>query len=141
MALSTAALAGVAREKLTAASGLYNVVRQVCGSVGIAAAATLVTRGTVIYRSRLSEAITPANLALAPWLHAGEHATASLGGGAAAASQRALALLDGYVTRQATVLAYNHVYQLITLSFFACLPLVLLLRKPKGHVEIEVGVD
>jgi DHA2 family multidrug resistance protein len=141
VALSTAALAGVERERLTAASGLYNVVRQVCGSVGIAAAATLVSRGTVLYRSRLSEAITPANPALAPWLRAGEHATASLGGGALAASQRALALLDGYVTRQATVLAYNHVYQLITLSFLACLPLVLLLRKPKGHVEVEVGVD
>jgi DHA2 family multidrug resistance protein len=141
VALSTAALAGVAREKLTAASGLYNVVRQVCGSVGIAAAATLVSRGTVVYRSRLSEALTPANPALMAWLHAGEHATASLGGDVAAAKLRALALLDGYVTRQAAVLAYNHVYQLITLSFFGCLPLVLLLRKPKGKVEVELGVD
>jgi DHA2 family multidrug resistance protein len=141
VALSTAALAGVPREKLTAASGLYNVVRQVCGSVGIALAATLVARGTVVYRSRLSEAITPENPAVSNWLHAGAQASASLGTDAAAAKLRALALLDGYVTRQASVLAYNHVYQLITLSFFAALPLVLLLRKPKGRVEVEIGVD
>jgi DHA2 family multidrug resistance protein len=141
VALSTAALGGVAREKLTAASGLYNVVRQVCGSVGIAAAATLVTRGTVTYRSHLSEAVTPASPTVETWLQAAAHATSSLGGDTAAASRRALALLDGYVTHQAAVLAYNHVYQLITLSFFACLPLVLLLRKPKGKVKVEIGVD
>lgn len=41
VALSTAALGGVAREKITAASGLYNVVRSVFGSVGIAMAATM----------------------------------------------------------------------------------------------------
>jgi DHA2 family multidrug resistance protein len=141
VALSTAALATVPREKLTAASGLYNVVRQVCGSVGIAAAATLVSRGTVLYRSRLSEAVTPANPAATAFLRAAERATASLGGDAATATKRALALLDGYVTHQAAVLAYNHVYQLITLSFLLSLPLVLLLRKPKGKVELELGVD
>lgn len=98
---------------------------------------SITTRGT----THLSEAVTPASPTVETWLQAAAHATSSLGGDTAAASRRALALLDGYVTHQAAVLAYNHVYQLITLSFFACLPLVLLLPKPQGKVEVEMRVD
>jgi DHA2 family multidrug resistance protein len=141
VALSTAALGGVAREKITAASGLYNVVRSVFGSVGIAMAATMVSRGTVLYRSRLSEHIVPGDPRVDHWLSSARGAFASLGGGEQLSASRAFALLDAYVTRQAAVLAYNHVYQLITLSFVGCLPLVLLLRRPRGHVEVELAAD
>lgn len=129
------------RTKLTAASGLYNVVRQVCGSIGIASAATMVSSGTTTYRAVLSEAITPADERVRTWLALTKAGLMRLGGDATFATQRALQLLDGYVTRQASVLAYNHIYQLITISFLACLPLVLLLKRPKGHVEVEIGVD
>jgi DHA2 family multidrug resistance protein len=140
VALSTAALAGVARDKLTAASGLYNVVRQVCGSVGIAAAATLVTRGSVIYRARLSQELVPGDPRVETWLQGIKAAMLRFGGDPALATRQAMAALEEYVVRQASVLAYNHIYQLITLSFLACLPLVLLLRRPRGRLAaIEVG--
>jgi DHA2 family multidrug resistance protein len=141
VALSTAALGGVAREKLTAATGLYNVVRQVCGSIGIAAAATMVARGTVLYRSRLSEKVVPGSVQVQQWMQAATAKMATLGGGARLTEERATRMLDGYVTRQAAVLAYNHVYQLITIALLACLPLVLLLRRPKGHVEVEIASE
>jgi DHA2 family multidrug resistance protein len=47
------------------------------------------------------------------------------------ATQRAIALLDGDVTRQAAVLAYNHIFVLVTVLFMMGVPLVLLLRR--GH--------
>jgi DHA2 family multidrug resistance protein len=141
VALSTAALGGVARAKLTAASGLYNVVRQVCGSIGIAVAATMVSRGTVLYRSRLAERLVPGDPRVMAWLASAQAAAQRLGGDSATTARRALAMLDAYVTRQAAVLAYNHVYQLITFTFAACLPLVLLLRRPSGHVEVEIGAE
>jgi DHA2 family multidrug resistance protein len=141
VALSTAALAGVSRAKLTAASGLYNVVRQICGSVGIAMAATMVSRGTVAYRSRLGERVVAGDTGTEAWLRQAQGAMQRLGGDSALAARRALAMLDGHVTRQAAVLAYNHVYQLITLAFVACLPLVLFLRRRAGHVEVEVAAE
>jgi DHA2 family multidrug resistance protein len=141
VALSTAALGGVARAKLTAASGLYNVVRQVCGSVGIAVAATMVSRGTVIYRSHLAERLVPGDPRVMAWLRSAQAVAQQLGGDPATAANRALAMLDRHVTRQAAVLAYNHVYQLITFAFLACLPLVLMLRRPAGHVELEIGAE
>ncbi|MCU1276908.1 MAG: family efflux transporter permease subunit, partial [bacterium] len=141
VALSTAALAGIARPEITAASGLYNVVRQISGSVGIAAAATMISRGTVRYRSVLAERVTLGDVRTQAWLHAATGAMQRAGADAATAAQRALRLLDLYVTRQASLLAYNHVYQLITASFALCLPLVLLLRRPRGHVEVEIGAE
>jgi len=141
VALSTAALAGVPRAKLTAASGLYNVVRQICGSIGIAAAATMVSRGTVLFRSRLSEKLVAGDTRVDAWLGSAKAAMRTLGGDPGLAARRALALLDGYVTNQASVLAYNHVYQLITVAFIACLPLVLFLRRNKGHAEVEIAAE
>jgi len=61
-----------------------------------------------------------------------------LGLDAAEAHARALDLLNIRVIRQATVLAYNHVFQLITLLFIIAVPLVMLLQKRamEGHAEI-----
>jgi MFS transporter, DHA2 family, multidrug resistance protein len=141
VALSTAALAAIDRPQITAASGLYNVIRQVCGSIGIAAAVTMVSRGTVRYRSALGEHVTVGDTRTQAWLHSATAAMVRAGSDAETAAHRALKLLDIYVTRQAAVLAYNHVYQLVTASFVLCLPLVLLLRRPQGHVEVEIGAE
>lgn len=55
VSLSTAALSTIPRPRMTAATGLYNVVRQVMGSVGIAIAATTLSSSTVRYHAILSE--------------------------------------------------------------------------------------
>ena len=58
VALSTAVLSTIEKPLLTAASGLYNVIRQVFASVGIALAATFLTRGEIRYRAILTEHVT-----------------------------------------------------------------------------------
>ena len=57
------------------------------------------------------------------------------------AHQRALELLDISVTRQATVLAYNHVFLLVTILFVLSLPLVLLLRRGSVPDGVEMPLD
>jgi DHA2 family multidrug resistance protein len=101
----------------------------------------MISRGTVRYRSALAERVTVGDVRTQAWLRAATHAMLRAGSDEATAARRALKLLDIYVTRQASVLAYNHVYQLITAGFVLCLPLVLLLRRPRGHVEVEIGAE
>ncbi|PYO76594.1 MAG: hypothetical protein DMD67_08110 [Gemmatimonadetes bacterium] len=108
VALSTAALGAIEKAKMTAAAGLYNVVRQVFGSVGIA-----VTMYDPVTRQ---------------WLGAVTAALRAAGSDAFTAARRALDLLNIDVTHQATVLSYNHVFALVMLLFAIALPLVLLLR-------------
>jgi DHA2 family multidrug resistance protein len=133
VALSTAALATVEKPKMTAATGLYNVVRQVSGSVGIALAATELTRGTARYHDMISEHVTAFDAAPAAFLARAQAAMMAAGADAGTAYRRALGVLNLSVHRQAAVLAYNHIYALVTILFLAAVPLAALLARSKGQ--------
>jgi len=137
VALSTAALSTIPRSRMTAASGLYNVVRQVRGSVGIAVAATELVRSQARYHDVLAEHVTPYGAATQDWLHSATAGMMSTGTDVVTATGRAIKLLDLRVMRQAIVLAYNHVLLLVAVLFAVSLPLVLLVR---GHRDAKVEV-
>ncbi len=132
VALSTAALAPIAKRNMTSASGLYNVVRQVFGSVGIALSATQLTSAQDRYRSLLSAHVTPYRDVAVHWLRMVTAAMSASGSDAATARLQALKLINGTVLAQATALAYNRAFFLVAILFLACFPLVFLLR---GHGE------
>lgn len=141
VALSTAALATIPRPEVTAATGLYNVSRQVFGSVGIAVAATQLTAGVTTYHAILAERAGQANSTAVGWLSQTTAAMmARTGADFATARMQALKLLDLMVTREATVLSYNRVFVLVSMLFIFALPLVFLLKR--GHaVESGIGAD
>ncbi|MDE3128952.1 MAG: DHA2 family efflux MFS transporter permease subunit, partial [Gemmatimonadota bacterium] len=68
VALSTAALATIEKPRMTSASGLYNVVRQVFGSVGVALSATQLTSGMARYHDMLSWHLGSTDVATWRWL-------------------------------------------------------------------------
>lgn len=139
-ALSTAALSPVPKERITAATGVYNVVRQVMGSIGIALAATLLTHGEAQYHAVLAEDASGA--ATRQWLAGAAAGLQHMGSTVAMAHERALGMLDAIVSRQATVLAYNHILSLVAALFTIALPLVLLLRRgSQTGDDVEIMVD
>jgi DHA2 family multidrug resistance protein len=132
VALSTAALAEIDRTQMTQATGLYNVVRQVAGSVGIAVAATIATNSTTRYYTVLGEHLTIYDPATRLFL---EEAAAALrlgGSDSVTAGRQALAVLNLNLLEQATVLAYNHAFKLVALLFALSVPLAFFLRRPAG---------
>jgi DHA2 family multidrug resistance protein len=140
VALSTAALSTIPRPQMTAATGLYNVVRQVMGSVGIAVAATTLTTSTVRYHAVLSADAG----ASAIGRQTVQRITAGMvqqGADQFTAHQRALGIVEGMIERQASVLAYNHVFLLVAALFFLGLPLVFLLRRGQAPATDEIHVD
>ena len=140
VALSTAALSTIARPNMTAATGLYNVVRQVMGSVGIAIAATTLSTTTARYHAILSED-AGASIAGQQWLDALTKGMMAKGADAFTAATQAMRVLDGMISRQASVLAYNHVFVLVSSLFFIGFPLVFLLRRGSPDAEVEIAVD
>lgn len=140
VALSTAALSTIPKPRMTAAAGLYNVVRQVMGSVGIAMAATTLDSSTVRYHALLSEDASASHQAGA-WVHGIAAAMQSKGADQFTAMQQAMRLVDATITRQAAVLAYNHVFLLVTALFVIGLPLVLLLRSGTPSEEGAIVAD
>ena len=141
VALSTAALATIPRAKMTAAAGLYNVVRQVMGSVGIAVAATELVRGQSRYHALLAEHVTSYGEATQEWLRGATAGMIRAGADVVTATGRALRLLDVRVVRQATVLSYNRVLLLVAALFLVSLPLVLLIRGGRGDAHAHVAAE
>jgi len=138
VALTTAALATIPRPQMTQAAGLYNVVRQVFGSVGIAIAASLLTRSTAAQHAVLAERVTAYDPVASSFIRGVTSALIERGADAMTAARQALHVLDARILRQAAVLAYGHVFELVTLLFLISLPLVLLLRAPKADPDLAV---
>jgi MFS transporter, DHA2 family, multidrug resistance protein len=137
VALSTAALATVEKPRMTAASGLYNVVRRLAGSVGVAVSATELTRGTFANHDLLVQHLGRTSPITLGWLHAVTGGMRAVSSNAFTAGKRALALLNADVMQQAAVIAYNHVFLLITGLFVISIPLVWFLRGVEFAKDME----
>jgi DHA2 family multidrug resistance protein len=131
VALSTVTLSSIEKKDMTDASGLYNVVRQVFGSVGIALSATFLTRYETIYHSILTEHITAYSDAAANWLNGMKGAYFSAGSDMSSAGQMSMKAIDYLVVRQGSMMAYNKVFFLCALLFFICFPLIFFLKNEK----------
>lgn len=131
VALSTAVLSTVEKPLLTAASGLYNVTRQVFASVGIALAATFLTRGEQRYHAILVEHVTHYSDIVIGMVGQFMQHVFITGKGVTGTEMEAIGLLEGIVTRQASMLAYNHVFSLICILYLLSMPLVLLIKDPQ----------
>ena len=132
VAIATAALATIPKPKMTAATGLYNVARQVCASIGIAIAATQVDAGAHRYHDLLAERVTMYGEGARVTLQRMAAAMVQAGADSVTAVHRSLGMLNGRVMRQAIVLSYNHLFQLAAMLFVIALPLTLLLSSKSG---------
>ena len=137
VALSTAALSTVEKRTLTAAAGLYNVVRQVFGSIGIAIAASQLTKSTTKYHALLAEKITDYSNETSGWIQSVLGVMQGQGADVATGRQMALTLLDGELNRQAGMMAYNHLFFLVTVLFIISVPLIFLLNSNKKKTGVE----
>jgi MFS transporter, DHA2 family, multidrug resistance protein len=141
LALSTAALATIPRPMMTQASGLYNVVRQIFGSIGIAIAASQLTRGIHRYDALLKQDLSTYNPAAQSFLRNATAGMMSRGVDEFTARMRALKVLDLTLFREAAVTAYNHVFALVAVLFLVAIPFVVFLRSTKGLTETEIMIE
>ncbi len=111
------------------ASGLYNLMRNLGGAIGLAAINLVVTMRSAAHTLHLQEQVNWARPGAVKMLNNMEMAlTASKEG---AAHQAALARLAMMVKREALTLTYNDVLLLMAGLFLIAVPLTLLLAKPK----------
>ena len=133
--LTTVAMDAIPREKMGNATSLFNLMRNIGGSVGIALTGTMLARHSQSTAVTLSANITaydPASQSMLAGLRA---AFAAAGADAATASSRAYAALAGMLARQATMVSFVGIFQLMGVMFVALVPLVLLMKRPKGRLE------
>lgn len=137
VSVSAAALSSIQRERMTAATGLYNVARQVFGSIGIALSSTLLTRGESWNRGVLIDHITSFGDRTVETLHDLSSFLLFQGVDPASADQGSLRVMEGLVMKHASMLSFNRVFFVIALLFLLCMPLIGLLN----DVRILKGVQ
>jgi DHA2 family multidrug resistance protein len=126
----TLTLGGLAPERLKLASGLFNLMRNLGGAIGIALCGTLLNDRTNLHFLRLAEHLTPANPALAPLLDRVAAAeSAARGLDAAAAHEAALMRLWSLALREAETQSYADAFLAVMLCFAVATAMVPLLRK------------
>jgi MFS transporter, DHA2 family, multidrug resistance protein len=125
-ALTFATLSPMLRNEGTA---LFNLIRNIGSSIGISVVQALFVSNTQIVHAALAQHVTPEALAqrtMGPF-----HGSATI------------AALNGAVTAQASMIAYIDDFYLMLLLTLLALPLLLLVRTPRGktaggpHVAIE----
>jgi DHA2 family multidrug resistance protein len=130
--LNNLALGNLAAEEVTAGSGLFNLMRQLGGSVGIATSATLFQQFQQAHRADLLRHVNPFSAATAMRLAKLKALVIGHGTPETLAQAKALRLLDGMVMKQATMMAFERLFLLFGIALLSALPLLLLMRR--GHL-------
>jgi DHA2 family multidrug resistance protein len=130
--LSTVALSGIPRVRMADATGLNSLLRQIGGSLGLAAFATLLPRFVTAARTGLAAHIDAGRPEVAARLGAVQSALAARGLDAAAAREAATRILDGTLARQASVLAFERMFLFAGIAFLFVIPVALFLRRAPG---------
>lgn len=128
MPLNQASMAAVSAEEAGDASGLYNMARNLGGSVGLALVGIFLDRRTTLHDDQLREAVT-ANATLANERIAANTASfIAQGSDAAHAHMQALGQLAQQIHVQALVITYSQTFYLLGMALLVCIPLALLLK-------------
>jgi DHA2 family multidrug resistance protein len=126
------------KHKIGNASGVFNLMRNLGGSIGISVSTTYLARVTQAHQANLVSHLTPYDPAFQQRLAS---LTAGLGqiSGAPQAQAQAYGLLHGLLLQQANLRAYVDMFCWTALIMALCLPGVLLLRKTvtKGVVAVH----
>jgi DHA2 family multidrug resistance protein len=130
-------VAEIKPQQMAQGTGLFNLSRQLGGSLGIAASATLITRFTARARDGLLPHLDPADPNVRAWLGQVTGAMSRLGASLPQAQARAYQILSYKLQQQASLLAYDKIYLTMGVVFVCALPLLLLFRTGRVSGSVE----
>jgi DHA2 family multidrug resistance protein len=129
--LTTASHDPIPREKMNNASSIYNLMRNVGGSIGIAGVTTIVARTTQRNINILGANVTPYGSATQSLLRNALGLFSGGGSPPGVAGNQAAGAVFGMVERQAAMLATIHAFRLLAIIFLCAVPLVFVMRRPR----------
>jgi DHA2 family multidrug resistance protein len=137
--LTTVALSRIPRHRMSDATGLNSLLRQVGGAVGLAIFATLLDRDTTQARVALAASVTAGDPNVQARIAAMMQGFEAHGVAPPLAQETALRALDGQLQAQASAIAFDRIFLLAGILFLLVLPLLLFLKVERhGHAELHV---
>jgi len=147
--LQTVVLSNIPRHRLSDATGLSSLLRQIGGSMGLAVFATRLSSGGVLAREAMKAHLVEQRPEVFNRLLAVQAGAIARGVDPAVAKQLSIASMYGLVARQGMVIAFDQMFVLGALLFAVVAPLFLFVRRPASstadlrnappqHVDVEV---
>ena len=133
--LMTVAMSTIRNEQMGNATGLFALARNLAGSIGIAVAIAMVSRGALRHQAYLTAHLTPYDL---PYQNAVQMGQAALtpGMGAAQAAPGTLGVIYKSLLMQTNMQAFADEFRWLALACFLSVPLVLLFKKSQGKKAV-----
>jgi DHA2 family multidrug resistance protein len=137
--LATMTTVTISNQEMGNATGLFNMLRNIGGSVGIAMATTELTRRADLHQTEIGAHLTPTSPV---FQHAARMMAPYMGRdlGHAAALPASLAMIYRMLLRQAALLAYVDVFRWTALLAFVCAAAVWMFGKQPIHGKAPVGM-
>ena len=131
--LTTMTLSRLPRQEIGNATGIYNLMRNIGGSIGIASVTTMLVRGAQAHQNYLAADANTGNPVLGGLVRGLQAKLFSQGADAVTAHRKALGAIYRIIEQQSALLAYADNFKLLAVLSLLCVPLVLLFKRVKRH--------
>jgi DHA2 family multidrug resistance protein len=128
--LTTVSMDPIPREKMGNATSLFNLMRNIGGSIGIAVTGTMIARHTRVVTGTLGEHVNIYDPETQQVFQQMRSAFMAAGADIVTATNRTYAALFGMLSRQAAMVSFVGLFELLGFIFLAMIPLVLLMKRP-----------
>lgn len=128
--LTTLTLSSVPKPQMGNATSIYNLLRNLGGSFGVAFSTTMFARRAQFHQSRITEHLTGYDTAFRSALDFGKTILPGRGIPGGAAEAVSLKMIYGQAVRQATAMGFNDAFWILSVLTACVLPLLLLMRRP-----------
>src|SRR5499427_6457085 len=131
--LSTTTMAFLRNEEIGNASGLYNLLRNIGGSIGISVVNTIVARHEQLHRNELAASLSAGRVEVQGAISGMQHYLGAQGASPSTALDQAYGLVNQTLNAQSRLWSYVDDFRYMALVCFACVPIVFLLKKSIGR--------
>jgi DHA2 family multidrug resistance protein len=129
--LTTATMDPIPKEEMGNATSMFNLMRNLGGGFGIAAATTFLFRRQQFHTHQLGEHISALSPPTQEFLRNMQGALVMRGAPPAAAAGQAYGALWGTVQRQSSMLAFIDTFRAMAIVFLLVLPFLFIMKRPK----------
>jgi len=128
--LTTATMDPIPKQEMGNATSLFNLMRNLGGGFGIAAATTFLFRRQQFHTARLGEHVDIVNTQVQSWLNSAQAAMVMRGVDPVSAGRRGYGALWGALQRQSSMLAFIDTFRGMAIVFLLVLPFLLIMKRP-----------
>ncbi|HEX4566893.1 MAG TPA: DHA2 family efflux MFS transporter permease subunit [Vicinamibacterales bacterium] len=137
--LTTASMDAIPRERMGNATSLFNLMRNLGGSIGIAVTGSMLARNEQFFTNVYGANVDPYSPSARSTFESIRAGFIAAGADITTATERAYAALFGIVQQQAAMSSFVRLFRLLGIIFLVLLPLVLLMKRPRSGASPGAG--